>query len=112
ILEHLLSMNLSLLFDPVSDYLIHGPHLSNSFFTHINYHGESFPDLKGVQIALIGVTEARGLADNESMDNAASDIREKLYFLKKGQSHYKIADLGNLRPGVDLQETYIRIRTL
>ena len=105
-------MNLSLLFDPVSDHLIQGPHLSNSFFTHINFHGESFPELKGIQIALIGLTEARGLSDNESMDEAASDIREKLYSLKKGQSHYKIVDLGNLRPGVDLQETYIRIRTL
>ena len=105
-------MNLSLLFDPISDHLVQGPHLPNSFFTHINYHGESFPDLKGIQIALIGLTETRGMSGSESMEQAASIVREKLYLLKKGQSHYKIADLGNLRPGVDLQETNIRIRTL
>ena len=105
-------MNLSLFFDPVADPLIHGQHLHNSFFSHINYHGESFPDLKGIQIALIGMTEARGLGNNESMEEAASAVREKLYGLKKGQSHYKIADLGNLRRGVDLQETNIRIRTV
>lgn len=105
-------MNLSLLFDPISDRLVQGPHLPNSFFTHINYHGENFPDLKGIQIALIGLTETRGMGGSESMEEAASIVREKLYLLKKGQSHYKIADLGNLRPGVDLQETNIRIRTL
>lgn len=105
-------MNLSLLFDPISDRLVQGPHLPNSFFTHINYHGENFPDLKGIQIALIGLTETRGMGGSESMQEAASIVREKLYLLKKGQSHYKIADLGNLRPGVDLQETNIRIRTL
>lgn len=105
-------MNLSLFFDPVSEELVNGSHAHNSFFSHINYHGESFPDLKGIQIALIGMKEARGMARNESMPEAASAIRAKLYGLKKGQSHYKVADLGNLRPGVDLQETHIRTRTL
>ncbi|MEX2594597.1 MAG: formimidoylglutamase [Anditalea sp.] len=105
-------MNLPVFFDPISDTLIRQTHAHNSFFIHINYHGETFPDLKGIQIAIIGMTEVRGKAENESMEEAASVIRRKLYFLKKGQSHYRIADLGNLRPGMDLQETYMRIRSL
>lgn len=105
-------MNLSLLFDPVPEYLIQGKHLTNSFFTHINYHGESFPDLQGVQIAIIGLTETRGMANSDSMEKATSFVREKLYALKKGNAHYKIVDLGNLRPGVDLKETNIRISTI
>jgi len=105
-------MNLSLFFDPISDHLIRKPHVHNSFFMHINYYGEIFPDLKGAQIALIGLTEVRGKEDGHSMEEAASTIREKLYSLKKGQSHYKVVDLGNLRSGVDLRETNIRIRTL
>jgi formiminoglutamase len=105
-------MNLPIFFDPIPDNLIRQSHAHNSFFTHINYHGEFFPDLKGIQIAIIGMTEARGIVENESLDEAAWEIRKKLFSLKKGQSHYKIADLGNLRPGVDLQETYKRIQSL
>ena len=41
--------------------------------------------------------------------NAADEIRKKLYNLKKGIATYKIVDLGNLNPGHDLDETYLRI---
>lgn len=105
-------MNLPLFFDPVPDPLIRHNHAHNSFLAHINYYGETFPELKGIQIAIVGMTEARGREENESIADASNIIRKKLYALKKGQSHYKVADLGNLRPGVDLQETYLRIRTL
>lgn len=105
-------MNLPIFFDPLPEGLTRDRYTHNAFFMHINHHGESFPDLTGIQIALIGVPESRGKKHNESMDDAAASIREKLYSLKKGQSHYKIADLGNLRPGVDLHETIRRIQTL
>jgi len=105
-------MNLPLLFDPVQFIPEGTALLHNSFFMQINYHGESFPDLTGLHIAIIGLTEVRGKTQNKSMEEAASAIRQKLYSLKKGQSAYRIADLGDLRPGVDLQETYIRIGAL
>lgn len=105
-------MNLPILFDPVPENLLREVLPHNSFFMQINYHGEIFPDLTNTQIALIGLTDASGVKDTRSLEDAANDIRHKLYSLKRGQSPYKIADLGNLRPGVDLQETYNRIRTL
>lgn len=105
-------MNLPIFFDPVPDSLLREVHTHNSFFMQINYHGEKFPDLKAIQIAIIGMTDVRGKKENRSMEDAATFIRQKLFFLKKGQAHYKIADLGNLRPGVDLLETYHRIRTI
>src|SRR5690606_33534189 len=92
--------------------LIKGKHLTNSFFIHIYYQEESFPDLQCVQIAIIGLTETRGMANSDSMEKATSFVREKLYALNKGNAHYKIVDLGNLRRGVDLQETNIRITTI
>src|SRR5690606_41146550 len=102
-------MNLPILFDPVQ-FIPEGNALAhNSFFMQISYHGEDFPVLRGIHIAIIGLTEIRGKNENKSMGEAASAIREKLYALKKGQSAYKVADLGDLRPGVDLQESYMRI---
>lgn len=105
-------MNLPILFDPVPESLLCEVQPHNSFFMQINYHGEIFPDLKTIQIAIIGLTDARGVKDSRSLEEAATAIRHKLYSLKRGQSHYKIADLGNLRPGVDLQETNNRIRAV
>ncbi|GAB4107694.1 formimidoylglutamase [Echinicola sediminis] len=105
-------MDFKLFFDPVSEHITQKKYAHNSFFRHINYHGELFPDLSGIQIALIGLEEARGMEDGVSVDQAANEVRAKLYQLKKGQSHYKVADLGNLRSGVDLKETYLRIQSV
>lgn len=105
-------MNLPILFDSVPENLLREVQPHNSFFVQINYHGEIFPNLQNTQIALIGLTDARGVKDTRGLEDAANQIRQKLYSLKRGQSPYHIADLGNLRPGVDLQETYNRIRTL
>ncbi|MDN3668775.1 formimidoylglutamase [Echinicola jeungdonensis] len=105
-------MDLQLFFDPVPETITQQKHSHNSFFTHINYHGELFPDLTGIQIALVGIQESRGQGEAETMPEAANEIRKKLFKLKKGLAHYKIADLGNIRNGIDLQETYLRIQSI
>ncbi|WP_186753641.1 formimidoylglutamase [Echinicola salinicaeni] len=105
-------MDLKILFDPIPDRITQKSYAHNSFFKHINYYGELFPDLNGIQIAIIGLEDARGCKDQESFDEGAHEVRQKLYNLKRGLSHYKIADLGNLRAGIDLQETYIRIQSV
>ncbi|MBD8488452.1 formimidoylglutamase [Echinicola sp. CAU 1574] len=103
-------MDFNIFFDPVPESITQKNYAHNTFFKHINYHGELFPDLQGVQIAIIGLEESRGMEENETVDQAAHEVRRKLYKLKKGQSHYKIVDLGNLRNGMDLKETYLRIQ--
>lgn len=103
-------MNLKSFFDPVTEFLWQKSLPDNSFLKQIHLHGEDFPDLKGVQIALIGLKEARGVKRSESIERASSEIREKLYELKKGLGSYRIVDLGDLISGVTLEETYDRIR--
>ncbi len=98
-------MNLKSYFEPIPEYLTSQKFAQNSFFNFIHYHGETFPDLKGKQIALIGIREKRGMPKADSMERAASEVREKLYHLKKGQSLYKIADLGDLMLGDSISES-------
>jgi len=105
-------MDFKIFFDPIPESITQDKYAHNSFFKHINYHGELFPDLAGMQIAIIGLEEGRGIENSESIAQAANRVRRKLYQLKKGQSHYKIVDLGNLRSGVDLKETYLRIQSI
>lgn len=67
------------------------------------------PAFKGADIAIVGVNEERGTLTNKGTAKAADEIRKKLYKLKKGTGRYKIVDLGNIRSGMDLDETSGRL---
>lgn len=67
------------------------------------------PLYKDAHIAIFGINEERGTNNNKGSAQAADNIRKKLYNLKKGTGAYNIVDLGNLNPGIDLDETYVRI---
>ncbi len=99
-------MDLQAFFDPLPERLTHSKYGHNAFFNHLHSHADTFPDLQGIQIAIIGLEEYRGAPiDLENNNHTTSAIREKLYPLKKGQNSYKIADFGNLKQGESLQET-------
>jgi len=98
-------MNIRQYFDPIPEFITSQKYSTNSFFNFIHFHGERFPDLKGLQIAIIGLSENRGMAKGESIERSASEIRDKLFHLKKGHGLYKIADLGDLKRGNTLQES-------
>ena len=103
-------MNIQSFFNPVADYLLEKVYAENSFFRQIQVHGEKLPDLNGVQIALIGIKETRGAKKSESIERGSSEIREKLYELKKGLVPYRVADLGDLVLGESLNDSYQNLR--
>ncbi|MHA7131303.1 formimidoylglutamase [Algoriphagus namhaensis] len=103
-------MTIDSFFEPVEEYLWQKKYPDNSFFDQIHYYGELFPDLKGVHLALVGLKEKRGSKAGESTERGSTEIREKLYHLKKGQASYRIADLGDLVLGEDLESTYKNIQ--
>ncbi len=73
---------------------------------------EKFPDVEGYQLAIIGAGEERGAVHNDGTGRAPDVIREKLYELKTAGHPYKIADLGNLRTGESLNDTYVAVSTI
>lgn len=103
-------MNIQSFFEPIADFLLEKKYAENSFFHQIHVHGENFPDLKGIQIALIGLKENRGAKQSESIERGSSEIREKLFFLKKSLVPYRVADLGDLVAGATLNDSYQNIR--
>lgn len=102
-------MDLSILFSPVKESVYSGISSASSFLKNIRVFGEKLPDYKESQIALIGVPESRGAGINTGTSNAPDAVRKKLYQLKKTAAPYRIADLGNLNPGRDLDETNVRL---
>lgn len=78
----------------------------------INIHTtEGFPDLQGVNIALIGVLEDRNGSENAGSHLAADAVRKYLYRLYGGSFNPNIADLGNIAPGHSTEDTYFALRS-
>ncbi|MDQ3393619.1 MAG: formimidoylglutamase [Bacteroidota bacterium] len=98
-------MDLKIFFSPIEEQVYLDIPTYNCFINSINIYGEKMPDYHGADIALIGLQE-----EGSHLSYAADHIRKKLYRLKSGKSRYKIIDLGNLRSGMNLQESYLRIK--
>lgn len=102
-------MEISLFFNSLDESLtkeLYGDTLGSSIATHVH----RFPDWANAHIALIGVAEERGTSSNQGTKEGPDVIRKKLYQLKKSNAPYTIVDLGNLRLGITLDETYSRLR--
>lgn len=67
-------------------------------------------DISKTDLAIIGVTDPRGSSVNLGVAGAADKFRRKFYQLKKSNSTYKVADLGNLQNGDEYQDTMDRLR--
>jgi arginase family enzyme len=78
---------------------------------HIYSTGTTFPDLEGaIDIALIGVKEDRLAQDNKGCAEAPDQIRQHFYRLFHGNYNVRIADLGNIKPGFTVEDTFFALR--
>lgn len=102
-------MDLTIFFSPLDESLYSDLTTTSCLFKSIRAYTDKMPDHKGAHIALIGIKESRGNKANAGTAEAADVIRRKLYQLKRGTGNYRIVDLGNLNPGHDLDETYVRL---
>ena len=76
----------------------------------INKQGEPFPTLdKTVEIAIIGVEEDRSSLRNVGCGTAANEIRKYFYPLMPQDTRFKIADLGNLKLGQSVRDSYFAL---
>lgn len=72
----------------------------------------NFPSFEGVQIAIIGIGEDRGSIGNKGCANGVDAIRKKFYQLKCHSKSLSIIDLGNLKIGFTIEDTYAAISTV
>lgn len=71
---------------------------------------ENFPDLENTNIAIIGIQEDRGANGNKGCAEAPDRVRDFLYNLFSHWNHIQIADLGNIKNGHTLEDTYFAIK--
>jgi formiminoglutamase len=101
-------MDLTIFFSPIDESVYQNISVQASFFKNIKVFTEKMPDYKDAHIAILGVREARG-SQHSGVAEGPDEIRRKLYNLKRGTGAMKIVDLGNLNPGHDLEESYVRL---
>ena len=102
-------MDLTILFSAIDESVYSSISSNSSFYKSISIFSDRMPDYKTAHIAIFGVKEDRGTELNKGAAEGPDEIRKKLYNLKKGTGQYRIVDIGNLNPGIDLDETYVRI---
>lgn len=77
-----------------------------TFFTE----KDKFPYLENLNLAIIGITEERSAVQNEGCGTGADRVRDYLYNLFSHWPQLNIADLGNLRNGHSIEDTYFALK--
>lgn len=82
------------------------------FAKHINIYSEELPDITNADIVLVGVDEFRGSGNFSDNNKAADIIRKQLYQLHYWHFDTTIADIGNIKTGASLSDSYAAIKTV
>ncbi len=82
------------------------------FARHIGLYENEMPDISPADIVLVGVTETRGCGVFNNTLHAADVIRKELYQLHFWHKDISIADIGNIKTGATLSDSYAAIKTV
>ena len=80
--------------------------------SHISSYTDEFPDLRHTDIALIGIPDERGDGTNIIQGESPDCIRKQFYQLYNWHTDIRMADLGNVKAGQSLSDTYAATRTI
>ncbi|MFA6923988.1 MAG: formimidoylglutamase [Bacteroidales bacterium] len=108
-------MDISVYFEPADKDILNADYeFSKGMLGSIikPYTGENFPSLENVHIAIIGVKEDRKSINNEGCALAPDYVRKYFYKLFSGGYDLKIADLGNIKRGFDVKDTYFAVSSV
>ena len=106
-------MDISIFLDPVSEKCFsksHRPGKKTLGETIGIYRNDNeFPDLEGVDLAIVGVKEERGTVDNKGCADGVDHIRKALYPLFNHWPQLNIIDIGNVILGKEINDTYFAV---
>jgi formiminoglutamase len=107
-------LNIADFLSPVSLAEISGDHefKDGQLGKTMSVYGHSFPDLSRTDIVIVGCGEERGNNVVLETSSAPAAIREQLYFLYNWHDDIQLADIGNIKSGAALSDTYAALRTV
>ncbi len=78
----------------------------------IAVYENEFPNIEQVDIVLVGCDEQRGNSSRKKNHHAPDSIRQQFYQLFYWHFDVKIADVGNIKQGATLADTYAALKTV
>lgn len=77
-----------------------------------SFYTERFPELEenAYDIAILGVQDDRASVNNSGCSLGPDAFREQFYLLNEGDFQCKIIDLGNIKAGAAISDTYIAVK--
>ncbi len=73
---------------------------------------DEFPNLSEADLVLVGCGEERGFHGLDNGNLAPDNIRHQFYSLYFWHKDFKIADVGNIKKGATLNDTYAALKTV
>ena len=77
---------------------------------HIAVYDEYFPDISHADFVLVGCGEMRGAGIQLTSTSAPDAIRAEYYKLFHWHTEVNVADIGNVKSGATLEDTYAALR--
>jgi arginase family enzyme len=74
------------------------------------YEEDEFPDLEQAELILLGCGEERGLGMGRPFSKGPDQIRKSFYKSFYWHTDIKLADIGNIKPGASLSDTYAALK--
>jgi arginase family enzyme len=78
----------------------------------IKVYDDAFPDLDEADLVFVGCNEERGSAVRRATENGPDAIRRQFYQLFHWHAEIQLADIGNIRQGASLSDTYAALSTV
>ncbi|WP_181307899.1 formimidoylglutamase [Rufibacter sp. XAAS-G3-1] len=104
-------MNLSIFFEPLPEEQFGQADTPKTVGGYVAPFLHSFPDWRSSEVVLLGLPEYRGTTGATDVTyQGPNRIRQELYRLMKGTGSWLVMDLGNLLPGIQLEDTYLRLK--
>ena len=107
-------MDINFYFEPIDNegHRADRPTDQNRLINQISIYAKEapFPDTEELDIAIIGVKEDRAANGNKGCAEAPDRVRDYLYNLFSHWKHLRIADLGNLKNGHTVEDTYFAVK--
>jgi len=77
-----------------------------------SFYTERFPEMEenAYDIAIFGVQDDRASVNNSGCSLGPDAFREQFYLLNEGDFQCKIIDLGNIKAGAAISDTYIAVK--
>ncbi len=100
--------------DPISLFQLSGDqgYKDGQIGTKVLVHEEEFPELEDADIVIVGCNETRGSWQLMAEQMAPDLIRHHFYSAYFWHQDIRLADIGNIKRGASLQDTYAALKTV